>query len=880
MAALPRTIFGYVRAHSWRNQLVILALTLSSLPFFYLWVELPKRIVDDALGGGPGARDFYGFEVSRLDYLWLLCLLFLVLVVVNGIFKYIINVYKGIVGERMLRRLRYELYGRILRFPPAQFRMTSQGQLVQMINAEVEPLGGFIGDAYSLPAYQGGMLLTILVFMFVQNPLMGFAAIALYPVQVLVIPRLQRQVNLLGKARVRQVRVLAEQIGETASGVDDIRANAATAFRAARFADELGKIFFIRLNIYKKKFFIKFLNNFLAQFAPFLFYSIGGYLVLQGELTIGAILAIVAAHEKLTSPWKELLTYYQMMWDSQIKYEQVVAQFDPDGLRPPLSDAPPEPVEPIAGALAARGVTACDLDGVRLETASFEIALPAHIAVQGAPGSGQSALLRAVAGLLPHETGSLRLGSHEVQRVDADVLGARVAYVGPGAHVFQGSVRDNLLLALKRHPRPSSGAAGGRRSARDQAEAVASANSPLDSAADWIDYAAAGCGDEQELEDCLARAVQTVRLEREVYGFGLRGTVDPAQAPDVVERVLEARRRFVERRRDDTRLARLVESFDPERFNQNATVAENLLFGTSLDPTYDIQRLPQSRYVRQVLREQGLDRELRRVGHALASTMVELFTDLPPDHEYFRRYSFIGADDLADYQALLGRVDEDQAAALDTGADAERLLALPMMLIPARHRLGLIDEALQDRLVRARHGLRAALPPAELAKIAFFEPDGFNRGASLQDNILFGRIALDQANAEATVTTQMAEIIDEMGLRRLILRVGLEAEAGVGGIRLSVAQRQKLALARALVRRPDVLVLDDATAVFDRQEQAALRDALLEAMAGRTVLWAHDHPEWIERFDRVIVLDRGHVAAVGTPAEIELRQRDASEAAE
>ncbi len=877
MARLPPTIFSYVRAYSWRNQLVILALTLVSLPFFYLWVELPKRIIDDALGGGAGPRDFMGMSLSQLDFLWALCLLFLALVIINGAFKYFINVYKGVVGERMLRRLRFELYGRVLRFPPAHFRVTSQGQLVQMINAEVEPLGGFIGDAYSLPAYQGGMLLTILVFMFAQNPLMGFAAIALYPVQVIIIPRLQRQVNELGKARVRQVRVLAEQIGESAAGADDIRATAASRFRAARFADELGKIFFIRLDIYKKKFFIKFLNNFLAQLAPFLFYAIGGYLVLQGELTIGAILAIVAAHEKLSSPWKELLTYYQLMWDAHIKYEQVVAQFDPAGLReaPPVDAGPA--AEPIEGTLVARSVSATDPDGLELEDASLELALPVCAAVLGPPGSGQSALLRAIAGLADVETGSLTLSDQPVQLLAGTALGTRIAYVGSPAQIFSGTIRSNLLLPLQQQPLAPAPSGVGR-SPRAQSEALASANSPHDSAADWIDPAAASCPDADALEAWLAEVVRVVRLEREVYGFGLRGTVDPAQAPDVVERVVEVRRRFAQRRAADTRLARLVESFDPDRYNQNATVAENLLFGVPLDPAYAIDRLPQNRVVRDVLRDLELDREFRRVGYELAATMVELFTDLPPDHEYFRRFNFLGADDLADYRVLIGRVSEAQATELTAGPDAERLLSLPMQLITARHRLGLIDEPLQERILAARKALREALPPGDLDKIAFFEPDAFTRGASLQDNILFGRIALDQANAEATVTAQMAELIEEMGLRQLIIRVGLEAEAGVGGIRLSLAQRQRLALGRALVRRPDVLLLDDATAVFDRQEQAALRDSLLEAMRGRTVIWAHGHPEWDEHFDKVIVLEQGHVVAVGTPSDV--RERSAGAAPE
>ncbi len=63
----------------------------------------------------------------------------------------------------MLRRLRYQLYEHVLRFPLPHFRKVSQGELVQMINAETEALGGFVGDALAVPAFQGGTLLTIWV---------------------------------------------------------------------------------------------------------------------------------------------------------------------------------------------------------------------------------------------------------------------------------------------------------------------------------------------------------------------------------------------------------------------------------------------------------------------------------------------------------------------------------------------------------------------------------------------------------------------------------------------------------------------------------------------------------------------------------------------
>ena len=237
---MDRNIFRYILRHSARAQLLILAMTVASFPFLYATLELPKLIINDALSGDATRTAPSAIAFTQIEYLFLLCGVFLVLVLINGGFKYVINVYQGIVGERMLRRLRYELFSRVLRFPLPHFRHISPGEIVQMITAEVEPIGGFIGDAFALPAFQGGTLLTILVFMFVQDPIMGLAAIALYPIQIYVIPKLQRQVNALGKPRVRQVRRLSDRIGETVGGVRDIRANDTTQYERARFSEELG----------------------------------------------------------------------------------------------------------------------------------------------------------------------------------------------------------------------------------------------------------------------------------------------------------------------------------------------------------------------------------------------------------------------------------------------------------------------------------------------------------------------------------------------------------------------------------------------------------------------------------------------------------------
>ncbi len=266
---MERTIFRYILRYSLKEQIILLVATAISFPFLYFSLDLPKQIINKAIGGTKFPQNFFSWPVDQLPYLYLLCALFLVMVLINGTFKYYIQVYSGQLGERMLRRLRYDLFARILRFPLPHFRRVSQGELISMITGEVETLGGYIGDSIKLPAWEGGTLLTILVFMFVQDPFLGAAAIAFYPMQMYVIPKLQRRVNQLGKQRVQAVRKVSERIGEVVGGIQDVHANDTAELELAEFSRRMGTIYKIRFDIFRKKFFIKFLNNFIAQLTPF-----------------------------------------------------------------------------------------------------------------------------------------------------------------------------------------------------------------------------------------------------------------------------------------------------------------------------------------------------------------------------------------------------------------------------------------------------------------------------------------------------------------------------------------------------------------------------------------------------------------------------------
>ena len=856
---MEKTLFGFIWRYSKRDQIILLVLTAISFPFLYLSLDLPKTIINKAIGGKDVPEEIFGMTVDQIDYLLILSGAFLALVFVNGGFKFYVNVFRGQLGERMLRRLRYSLLSRVLRFPLPQFKRVSQGEVIQMVNSEVEPLGGFVGDSIALPAFQGGTLLTILVFMFVQDWMLGLAAIALYPIQGYIIPKLQWHVNQLGKARVRNVRVLAEKIGEAVSGIEEVHANDGARRILARFTERLGVIYDIRYEIFRRKFFIKFINNFIAQLTPFFFYSIGGYLVIKGDLTFGALVAILAAYKDLSAPWKELLTYYQRLADSRIKYDQVIEQFDPQGIWPEnYQMAEIESDFNLAGDVSAGNLSILDEESQPIiEKLSFDIGKSEHIALTGPSSGGKDLATILIARLLAPDSGQIVVAGKQIGDLPEAATGRHMGYIGPNAFVFNATLRDNILQGAMHRPMSSEEELN-----EDLKNAQLSGNSLDDLGAEWLDYNAIGVDSEERLKERLTELLQVVDLDGDVYSMGLRSTLDDSDDDQLLEQILIARQKFRERL-DKSDISDFVESFDKEVFNSNASVAENLLFGTPKGDSFNLENIGTNAYVLEILQKVGLKDEFIRIGKDVASTMVELFADLPSDHEYFSQYSFISSEDLPEFQTLLARAERLGLENMST-EDSDRFLSLPFKLIPARHRLDLITEDIQKRILEARKLFAEEIGDELRDEIEFFESGYYNRSSSIQDNILFGKIALDRANAVEEVNHLITEIIDQENLRAVIINTGLDTQAGLAGSRLSQGQRQKLSIARALLRRPDHLILNDATSSLDSGSQTLVMSNLLSEMKGRNVTWALQRASLAEKFDRVLVLSGGQVVEDGS----------------
>src|SRR5215217_2411961 len=404
---MEKSLFRYIWRHSKRDQLIVFAVVLASLPFYFASLDLPRRIVNEAIQGksfaqgnetapflqlslglpdwlgGAHVSIFDGFQVDRLTLLYGLSGLFLFFVLINGVFKYWINVAKGALGERMLRRMRFDLFALVLRFTPDALRNVKSSETATIVKDEVEPIGGFIGDAFILPAFLGTQATTALIFIFVQNVWLGLMAGTVIGVQFVIIPRLRRELLKLGRERQLASRRLAGRISEVMDGIEVVHVHNATRWERAEIGSRLFRLFDIRYRIYKRKFIVKFLNNLLAQLTPFLFYSVGGYLALKGRLDIGQLVAVIGAYRELPPPLKELIDWDQQRLDVQVKYDQVVQYFAAEKLLP--GDEPDQDVAddaPLIGPLDVENLRVLDPHGTPIiDGLSLACALPARIAL-------------------------------------------------------------------------------------------------------------------------------------------------------------------------------------------------------------------------------------------------------------------------------------------------------------------------------------------------------------------------------------------------------------------------------------------------------------------------------------------------------------------
>jgi len=315
-----RSLYGYVWRMSgwhqaWLSVLAALVAGLSMAP-----LELQRRIVNNAIGG------------EDLGLLGVLAAVYLAVVVLQTGLKYLLRVGQGWVGESAIRYTRRHLLG------IHQGRRTGSGgenpgrgaegrdeggreggRAVSIIGAEVEQLGGFVGEAVAEPLVTGGMMLAILGYMFVVEPVLAAACLVFFVPQAIAVPLIQRLVNRFVERRIGLLRDFGEQVAMVGAA----HGGQPEAGLGAEHDAKLDAIYGNRIRIYLWKFASKGLVNLFNGLAPVTALVVGGYLVIVGQTSLGVVVAFISGFERLADPLRELIAFYRLAAQSRVRHEAI-----------------------------------------------------------------------------------------------------------------------------------------------------------------------------------------------------------------------------------------------------------------------------------------------------------------------------------------------------------------------------------------------------------------------------------------------------------------------------------------------------------------------------------------------------------------------------
>lgn len=228
------------------------------------------------------------------------------MIVAQQVTKFAYNFVRGKTTERLVRLMRDAIIAE------SQNNNIAEGAAVSMVTSEVEPVGGFGGDAFAQPVTEVGVLLTIFGYMLYTEFWLALVAIIVFVPQAVMTPLVQEKINEQSAQRISEIReagdatldVMHQRDGAVSDAVGHVR-----------------NVFGIRLLIYRLKFALKAALNLMDHIADLAILGVGGFMVINDQTQIGVVVAFLSGLGKLRSPWRTMITYFRIASDAVLKFD-------------------------------------------------------------------------------------------------------------------------------------------------------------------------------------------------------------------------------------------------------------------------------------------------------------------------------------------------------------------------------------------------------------------------------------------------------------------------------------------------------------------------------------------------------------------------------
>ncbi|WP_328455153.1 ABC transporter ATP-binding protein/permease [Streptomyces sp. NBC_00386] len=370
---------------------------------------------------------------------------FVVALVIQAVFVRQVRLRGAMLGERMLADLREDFLVRSVGLPPGVLERAGTGDLLSRITTDIDRLANAMREA--VPQLAIGVVWAALLLggLAVTAPVLAPAVLVAVPVLVMGCRWYFKRAPAAYRSEAAGYAAVAAVLAETVDAgrtiethrldrsrieLSDRRVREWTAWE--RYTLWLRSVLFPVVNITH----VTVLCSVLM---------IGGWLALQGWIGVGQLTTGALIAQMLVDPVGLILRWYDELQVAQVSLARLV------GVRDIEPDAGDPAVKPEGRDVHADRVHFGYREGVDvLREVSLAVPPGTRLALVGPSGAGKSTLGRLLAGIYAPRDGRITLGGAELSRMPAEEVRAHVALVNQEHHVFVGSLRDNLLLAVPR----------------------------------------------------------------------------------------------------------------------------------------------------------------------------------------------------------------------------------------------------------------------------------------------------------------------------------------------------------------------------------------------------------------------------------------------
>lgn len=292
------SLLSYVwRMSGWHQVSVcLIAVLVSALNLIPL--ELQRRIVNEVV------------ETREVAMLVTFGTAYVVVILMHQMTKYAMWLYQSWLTESASQYTRLHLIG-LYECGADQLEDDTSGRTVSIVGSEVEKLGGFVGEGISGAVANLAMLLGVCGYMFVVEPKVALFALGFLVPQIILTPIIQRRLNDLVEARVKLLRGLGDEIADP------------ELLDAGGHTDTVQEIYTNRMRFFVLKFTMKAALNLLNSLGPITVLIFGGYMVMQGEVQVGVIVAFLSGFERISSPLRELIGFYRVAAQANVQHRMI-----------------------------------------------------------------------------------------------------------------------------------------------------------------------------------------------------------------------------------------------------------------------------------------------------------------------------------------------------------------------------------------------------------------------------------------------------------------------------------------------------------------------------------------------------------------------------